>query len=717
MPDLALVVTLEAVQAMNVGVVSYLTGSLANLFLTILIAVSWRGHAKGRWLIAACGVTAAWAGGLALQEGFGVLPANFIWGLEVLHQYVWLVFFSQLLHQGPHPKALGHTEGIRQGIHLLSWSLIGYICLTSLFGKTYPGIFNGTFQLYGHMSLAIIGLMLIEQFYRNSRLDQRWRIKFICFALGVLFAYEFCLYADAQMFRHIHKELWEARGGVAALLTPFIAVSAARNPDWSVDIFVSRQIVFQSAALLGSGTYLLLMAVAGYYIKYYGGEWGAVVQIVFLVGAFMMLTLVLFSGQIRAKVRVFLNKNFFSNAYDYRQELLRLIATLSQGDTGLTLGERVILALGQVVESPSGLLWTAEPNGRLSLVTSYGDPEIGVLHIESNDPLLDFIRTTRWIVNLEEMLIRPDLYEGLQCPAWLSPYSNAWLLIPLWSQEDTLEHLVLLTRPRTFISWNWEVIDMLKNTGCLAASYLALEQAASELSEARQFEGFNRLSAFVIHDLKNLIAQLSLVVRNAEKHRDNPEFMRDAITTVDHAVGKMNGLMSQLRNSNPAAITEVFDLGSLLREVVGARSKQAPAPICELDRRHLNVRANRDRLGSALEHVIHNAQDAAGKNGHVSVRALDPLSGYALVEVEDNGCGMDEAFIRERLFKPFDTTKGLTGMGIGAYESREYIRALGGDLQVKSVPGHGSLFLFKIPLARGEPRLKEPPAKTEVHAF
>ena len=702
---------------MNVGVVSYLIGALANLLLTILITVSWRGHPKGRWLIAACTVTTIWAAGLAVQEGSKALPANLVWGLEVMHQYIWLLFFSQLLHRGAHPKTLGHTQGIRFGIHLCAWGLFGYLGLISLFGKVYPDIFNHTYQFYGHMGLAIIGLVLIEQFYRNSRLDQRWRIKFICFALGVLFVYEFCLYSDARMFRHIHKELWEARGAVAALLTPFIAVSAARNPEWSVDIFISRQIVFQSAALLGSGTYLLLMAVAGYYIKYYGGEWGAVLQIVFLVGAFMLLTLVLFSGQIRAKVRVFLNKNFFSNAYDYRQELLRLIATLSRGDTGLSLGERVILALGQVVESPSGLLWEAEPSGRLSLKASYGDPDIGISQIETSDPLLDFIRRTRWVINLEEMLIRPDMYGGLKCPEWLRPYDNAWLLIPLWSQEDTLDHLVLLTKPRTFISWNWEAIDMLKNTGCLAASYLALEQAAGELSEARQFEGFNRVSAFVIHDLKNLIAQLSLVVRNAEKHRDNPEFMRDAITTVDHAVGRMNVLMSQLRNSNPAAASEVFDLAPLLREVADARSKQAPPPQCELGRRrHLWVRANRDRLGSALEHVIHNAQDAAGKHGQVSVRMIDPQSGYALVEVEDNGCGMDEAFIRGRLFKPFDTTKGLTGMGIGAYESREYIRGLGGDLQVKSVPGQGSQFLFKIPLAEEESGSSEPLSRSDTQA-
>jgi putative PEP-CTERM system histidine kinase len=218
------------------------------------------------------------------------------------------------------------------------------------------------------------------------------------------------------------------------------------------------------------------------------------------------------------------------------------------------------------------------------------------------------------------------------------------------------------------------------------------------LAEAKQFEGFNRLSAFVIHDLKNLIAQLSLVVRNAQKHHDNPEFMRDAIKTVDHAVGKMNTLMSQLRNSNSVATAEIFDLQAAVLEAVEARKRQNPIPICDKVSLSVVVSANRQRLVSALEHIIHNAQDAAGKQGWVAVRLAMSHDELACVEIEDNGCGMSKEFIANSLFKPFATTKGLTGMGIGAYESREFARSLGGELRVRSEPGKGSLFVFEIPI-------------------
>ena len=220
-----------------------------------------------------------------------------------------------------------------------------------------------------------------------------------------------------------------------------------------------------------------------------------------------------------------------------------------------------------------------------------------------------------------------------------------------------------------------------------------------EVLEAERLAVVGNFARSIIHDLKNLIAQLSLVVRNADKHHDNPAFMRDAIKTVDHAVGKMNAVMSQLRNSSSVAAAEKFDLRDALQEAVEARKRQAPAPVCDTVRFPVPVRANRQRLASALEHVIHNAQDATGKSGAVAIRLWTGEGRWAWVSVEDNGCGMSEEFIYNRLFKPFETTKGLTGMGIGAYESREFVRSLGGDLGVRSEPGKGSVFVFKIPLA------------------
>ena len=277
------------------------------------------------------------------------------------------------------------------------------------------------------------------------------------------------------------------------------------------------------------------------------------------------------------------------------------------------------------------------------------------------------------------------------------------LIVPL-IHVDTLLGLVILARPRSPQIIDWEITDMLKVAARQAASYLALDRAAKALAEAEQFAGFNRLSAFIVHDLKNLIAQLSLVARNGERHKTNPAFVDDMLITVQNSVDKMTRLLAQLKGAMPGGSRALVDLGRLLQDVVADRQGQEPrprlightGPPCILP-------TDRDRLGSVIGHVVQNAQEATRRDGEVTV-SLSGNGNEAVIVVEDNGSGMDAAFIRDRLFKPFDTTKGLAGMGIGAYECREFIRGLGGSVDVQSRPGAGTRFAITIPLGLDERR-------------
>ncbi|MGH8547692.1 MAG: XrtA/PEP-CTERM system histidine kinase PrsK [Methylococcales bacterium] len=688
---------------MNIGFLSYALAALAFLLLSLLMIVSWRGRELGALLFVASVVTTLWAAVLAFQSYTLSLPSYLVFTVEIARIAVWLAFILSLL--GLAVRSEHGQSGLFKTLKVLSYGLISSLLVIEWSGPrietTLADFIDPSLKNIGYVILALIGMILIEQLYRNSRPDRRWSIKFLCLAIGGLFAYDFYLYSDALLFRQINADLWMARGAVFVLGVPLITISAARNPDWSVDLFISRGIIFHTATLLGAGLYLLLMSVAGYYIKMYGGSWGAVVQIVFLVGAFLVLALLLFSGQIRSWFRIFLSKHFFSYAYDYRQEWLGIIARLSETNSGLPLRQRVILALSSLVESSSGVLWVKENQVQLSRRADFGNPEIDLDKINAEDSLVRFIVKHRAVINLNELDRVPEMYRGLERPAWLDPYRNAWVFVPLFQSKE-LYGLVLLTTPRTTIDWNWEVIDILKTAGIQAASYLALEDVVSALFEARQFEGFNRLSAFVIHDLKNVIAQLTLVVRNAERHKDNPEFMIDAIKTIEHSVEKMNRLMSQLRNAGPVGASNELNIKDILISVVRSRTRQQPNPTIEiLDDANPIVRADQDRLYSAFEHIIQNAQEAAGKSGNVRV-TLQTDQKTAIVEVKDSGHGMDEHFIQSRLFKPFDTTKGLTGMGIGAYESREYIRSLGGELNVISKVGAGTVFRYQIPVGFAE---------------
>ena len=217
------------------------------------------------------------------------------------------------------------------------------------------------------------------------------------------------------------------------------------------------------------------------------------------------------------------------------------------------------------------------------------------------------------------------------------------------------------------------------------------------MTEARQFEGFHRLSTVVLHDIKNLIAQQTLVVSSAARHKHKPEFIEDAVEIMEHSVAKMRRLMDLLHSGLPEGKTLQVNLVVLIEEAVRNCSGNQPVPHYQDELQQLTVLADRDRLTSVIENIIRNAQDATPNDGYVNIH-LSQQGDKATVTVEDNGCGMSTAFIRERLFRPFDTTKGDTGMGVGAYDSREYIRALGGDIGVTSTPGEGTVFRISLPL-------------------
>ena len=245
-------------------------------------------------------------------------------------------------------------------------------------------------------------------------------------------------------------------------------------------------------------------------------------------------------------------------------------------------------------------------------------------------------------------------------------------------------------------SLNWEDRDLLKTAGRQAASHLAQHQASLALVEARQFDAFNRLSAYVVHDLKNILAQQSLIVSNAARHRDNPAFIDDMIATVENSVTRMQRLMEQMRSGVRSSAAGSVELVDLLREVIANRCATRPAPAADFAVDQCRVEADHERLGTVFNHLLQNAQEATDPDGEVRVH-LGRDERWTSVDIIDSGRGMDPAFVRERLFRPFESTKGLTGMGIGVFESREYIRQLGGDIDVESTPGKGTRFTVTLP--------------------
>ena len=669
-----------------IGTLTYGAASAAFLLLSLMLVTGWRGRLQGMLLLIAVAGTAVWAGVCAYFASQGQSAAIAAGVMEIARSALWFVFLFVLL---------GYSKKAVRSLRLAALTMAVF-CLATMSAAFYTGgISNaqpGTITMVAHLVLAVTGLVLVEQIFRNVHPQQRWSIKYLCLGLGGMYAYDLYLYSNTLLFRGADLDVWAARGAFDAFVVPLLAVASARNSRWSLDVSVSRRIVFHSTSILGASFYLVAMAAVGYYIRYFGGTWGGVLQIVFVFGAALLLLALFFSGTVRARLKVLLAKHFFTYGYDYREEWLKFTRTLSDGNAGAPLRERSIHAIAELVESPAGALWLASEVGSYELVAHWN-----LSGMRGSEPagsrFCGFLQERQWVLDLTD----PEPFGGavdLEVPAWLRKVPRAWLVVPLILHEDMLG-FVVLQGSKGRIKLNWEVRDLLKTAARQAASYIAQIESAQALLVARQFESFNRMSAFVVHDLKNVIAQLSLLLANADRHKHKRAFQEDVLETVGHSVDKMKRLLEQLRGTYTLDAATPVDLREVLERVVLARAHMAPAPKL-LPGARARVMAHSARLERVLGHLVQNAIEATAASGGVTV-GLHADGETAAVEIADTGCGMTEQFVATRLFTPFDSTKE-SGMGIGVYEAREYIRKLGGRVEVESAQGRGTTFRVTLPL-------------------
>jgi putative PEP-CTERM system histidine kinase len=662
--------------------------------LAFRMALGWRRSPRAAALIFAVLATAGWAAacivlGTAPNEK-ALLATNVG---DFLRYAGWFGFITSVLH-GAAPA--DHRETGARVRRLASLGVLSALIAALALSESLPLVAKLRWSVlveFGvRLGLAVFGLALVEQLYRRTHSQARWAIKPLCFALVGLFGYDLFLYADAMLFARIDADIWVARGIATALVVPLIAIATARNAGWTIEMHLSRGVVFHSTALLVSGAFLLAVAMAGYIVRYFSGDWGRALQIELVFGGLLALLLVASSGRFRSRLKVFISKHFFSYRYDYREEWLRFTRTLSTDISSRNVQQRTIMALAGLVESPAGALWLKEDVRGFVPASRWNMPALDAVE-PADGSLPRFLSRTSWVVSLPERAADPSHYPDLELPVWLTALTQPWLIIPLITETELIG-FVVLGAPRAKIDVNWEVRDLLKTASRQAAGYLAHIQASEALLEARKFEAFNRMSAFVVHDLKNLVAQLSLMLRNAERHRDNPEFQRDMLMTVEHVVGRMNGLMRQLRTGNtPVENPRSVELEPLVRRVCATKTGLR-SPV-RLDLCAISGLGHEDRLEHVIGHLVQNALDATAESGDVLVR-LSMNGKFASIDVADTGVGMPAEFIRERLFKPFETTKN-TGMGIGVYESAQYIRSLGGDIRVESAPGTGTNIRVLLP--------------------
>jgi len=687
----------------DLGTITY---SLASLFLLMLAIAQirvWNQGSSSMVLLVATVITFFWSSVLVFRPSIPLNQFYLIESLEILKNIAWITLLLSVLgirravfamYRGEeYPQNLVVIAGVALGIPGILLLSILYYRLVEGAVLFYPA-FGGRSILAGFLLVAICGLALLEQVIRNIRFHQVWHLKFLCLSLGILFSYDIYLYSEALLFNRIEDQLWQARGGVTALATPLIAISVLRSRQQPIQVNISRQLVFHTGVLVAAGVYLLLMGMAGYYIRNSTGEWGLILQAMFLVASLTFLVVLVYSGRLRSFLKLYINRHLFSSKYDYRDEWMRISETLSETSVDNSLQERVIHALADIVDSPSGALWLTVDDNHYDQVAHLELGWIEDSHLTSDDFLIKHLQSKGELIDLSDP---GNDFDPAAMPAWLGNVKKPWLLVPL-SLQGKLIGFVLLKESRVDFDLNWEDYELMKAAGQQAASYLAQMIASDALSEVRQFSAFNQVSAFVVHDIKTLNSQLSLLVKNAEKHKDNPSFIDDMIKTTDHAVNKMSFLLKHFDSGREVSDGQMerLDLTRLVQEVVQSQKKLNPIPNFHCTQSDISIVGNEAELKSSVGHIIQNAQEATPDDRSVDV-SLSCQDGMIELVIRDTGSGMSQEFINKSLFKPFQSTKGVAGMGMGVFQSRATIRKLGGDVKVQSTLGEGSTFTITLP--------------------
>jgi len=656
----------------------------------------WNGDPLNRPLITAFAVVSVWAIFLALLEPHHALTQL----AESARNLAFLAFMYGIMQTGEG----GASQRAVKAVYAAVAAVIGLQIVVGGVTAEYralPLVFE-TLVTTSHMiglTVAAGALILVHNLYGQAAPASRAALRFPMLALAAMWAYDLHLYTVAWFTRGAAGDLFAMRGAVLAMIVPLFALGIRGTSTWKVQI--SRAATFQSLSVIAILVYLIAMMSTARAMEIAGGDWlrAAQLGIVALMTAAALVLLP--SPRARAWLGVTVAKHLFEHRYDYRQEWLRFADTVRREcDHGASLEERVVKALADIVGAPGGLLLTADAQYRFAPATRWNwDADLPATG-EGADALARFVEASGYVIDFEAVrngrLVRGEL--SLPVPAWLTGLERAWAGVPL-IHSGRLVGLVILEHPLYRRALDWEDFDLFRAAGVQAASYIAEARGQQALADARRFDEFNRRFAFIMHDIKNLVSQLSLVARNAERHADNPEFRADMIATLQASVKKLNDLLARLspgaaRDADPPRPVEVGPIVEAL-----ARARRRVHPVRAIGDSGLIARADPAGLEQALSHLVQNAIEASGPDDPVELRCFES-GGDAVIEVGDRGAGMSEEFVRNRLFQPFSSTKP-NGFGIGAYEARALIEAMGGRLEVESVPGAGTRFTIILPGAEG----------------
>lgn len=557
---------------------------------------------------------------------------------------------------------------------------------------------------------SVAVLVSLERTFRASRGHLRWQIKFLILGLGSLFAVRIYTGSQELIYRSLETGLQVVNLATLIVAGALMIRSLSRLRLLSLAFYPSHAFLYGSFTIVLAGIYFILIGVLASLVRYVGGEQTFAIQVFVVFLACVGLSVVLLSDRLRHRLRYFISVHLKRPRYDYRKEWVKFTEKTSSLIDAKDLCMAVAKMVSDTLEVLSVTVWLLdESEQRLRPVGSTVFSETGVGHRvpqEAERRIVEVLKgqgeTFRfsgdmpvdldderipWASELKRLM--PDSIEE----------ARVRYFVPLLAGGRVLGLMTLGERVG-YEPFSFEEFDLLKTIADQTAASLLNRRLSEDLRKAKELEAFQSLSAFMIHDLKNLASSISLTAENLAVHFENPEFRKEALDVLAQSVAKIKALCSRL--SQLGQKLEVKRAEVDLNEIVEATLREmAPSIKVEVVEDLQNVPPlclDREQMTKVISNLVLNACEATPNGGRVSV-ATRPKNGWVVLEVSDNGCGMSREFMERSLFRPFRTTK-KGGMGIGLYHSRMIVESHDGRIEVESEEGKGSRFRVLLPISR-----------------
>lgn len=549
---------------------------------------------------------------------------------------------------------------------------------------------NAGFALYLLiLAYLVIALINLELTLLHTTPAMRWKMKFELLGAGAYLTMMVIYYSQAFTFRAINMQLTTTRSVLLITAVALMTYSRMKRGG-GVKVYVSQQMAYRSVVLLAVGLYVIGLGIAGEGMRYFGDGFQRAMIMALVLLAGLSLCVVFFSETARRKTRVFIHKHFYQHKYDYRNQWLQFTDRLSSSNTSEELLRSIVAGLCETFGMGSGTLFILnQERDTYEHAAGSGADDIA---FSIKDPAIQCLSEDGWILDLRDNVI---VLDGSQHSRFFKEQS-ACFIIPLYMHEG-LDGFIMLGRPLTRDEiYTYEDFDLMRTLARQASSTLLNLRLSEQLSRSRELAALGKVSAFVMHDLKNLVSVVSITLDNAKQHIALPEFQQDMLASMEITVTRMKRLISQLRNlpAKNSLQRAPIDLLQMAHETAA----MVKGPALQVTGTHVMADGDREELQKVALNLMMNAVEATNGTNPVKVEVGELETPY--FRVKDEGCGIPDAYLQNVLFKPFSSTK-KHGLGIGLYQSKQIVEAHGGTIEVVSRVNQGSEFTVWLPKGLG----------------